>query len=478
VDVESEAMKFALALLLVLPFAARAHIGSPNVFYEGNAGPYALRVIIRPPDIIPGRAQITVRALDGNVSGVSVLPARWDTGTKGAPAPDPATKVRGETNLFAAELWLMNSGAYNILVHAEGGGGRGTTVVPVNSIATSRRDMPRWFGTTLGVWACGLLVAMISLIGAATRESVLAPGESPTRGRIWRARGAMVLGAGILALALWGGRAWWNSVDKDYRNNRLYRAEALRATLKTNESQLVLRLHRSVNRWGGRALVPEHGKLMHAFLVRQPSLDAFAHLHPVRFDDRDFETVVPPLPAGQYKLYADITHESGFTQTLVSEIELPGFASSGARSDPDDSWSISTKAETPYPLADGWLMHHVGTADSRLQFVVVDAQGKPARLEPYIDMQAHAVVRSNDGSVFTHLHPFGTVSMTSQQLFAKRERERFGKPFEVVCGLPAKPDVISFPYEFPKPGPYRVWVQVKINGEILTGVFDTVVPQS
>ena len=471
-------MKFALASLIVLPFAAAAHIGSPNVFYEGAAGPYALRVIIRPPDVIPGRAQISVRALDGNVGRVSVLPARWDTGTKGAPGADPAKPVRGDTNLFAAELWLMNSGAYNIIVHAEGAGGLGTTVVPVNSVATSRKEMPRWFGTMLGVWAGGLLLAMISLIGAATRESVLPPGEAPTRGRMWRARGAMVLGVGVLGLALWGGRAWWNSVDKDYRNNRLYRAESLRATIQTNDSHLVLRLHRSVNRWGGRALVPEHGKLMHAFLVRQPSLDAFAHLHPVRLDDRDFETALPPLPSGRYKLYADITHESGFTQTLVSDVELPGIASSAASSDPDDSWSISAKAETPYALKNGALMHHVGTKDSRLQFTVADAQGKPARLEPYMDMQAHAIVHSGDGSVFTHLHPFGTVSMTSQQLFAKRERERFGKPFEVVCGLPAKPDVISFPYEFPKPGPYRVWVQVKINGEILTGVFDTVVPRT
>jgi len=286
----------------------------------------------------------------------------------------------------------------------------------------------------------------------------------------------MVLGAGVLGLALWGGRGWWNSVDKDYRSNRLYRAESLRATIRTNDSQVILRLHRSVNRWGGRELVPEHGKLMHAFLVRQPSLDAFAHLHPVRLDERDFETTLPSLPSGRYKLYADITHESGFTQTLVSDVELPGIASNVTRSDPDDSWSVSAKAETPYALTNGALMNHVGTADSRLRFTVVDPQGKPVRLEPYMDMQAHAIVHSSDGSVFTHLHPFGTVSMTSQQLFAKRERERFGKPFEVVCGLPAKPDVISFPYEFPKPGSYRVWVQVKINGEILTGVFDTVVP--
>ncbi len=120
-------------------------------------------------------------------------------------------------------------------------------------------------------------------------------------------------------------------------------------------------------------------------------------------------------------------------------------------------------------------MRFLGASDGRLQFSVTGDRGQPAVLEPYMEMQAHAVVHSFDGSVFTHLHPFGTVSMTSQQVFAKRERERTGKPFEIICGLPARPDVIAFPYDFPKPGKYRIWVQVKIDGGIVTGTFDTVV---
>ncbi len=76
----------ALALFVALlgPPRADAHVGSPNVFFEGMAGPYPVRVIIRPPGVVPGLAEIAVR-LQAPVDAVSIRLFRWDVGEQGAP---------------------------------------------------------------------------------------------------------------------------------------------------------------------------------------------------------------------------------------------------------------------------------------------------------------------------------------------------------------------------------------------------------
>ena len=56
------AVVILLAALLTLASVAYAHVGSPDVYAEGQAGPYKLSVVVRPPLVIPGVADIEVRA--------------------------------------------------------------------------------------------------------------------------------------------------------------------------------------------------------------------------------------------------------------------------------------------------------------------------------------------------------------------------------------------------------------------------------
>jgi hypothetical protein len=125
----------------------------------------------------------------------------------------------------------------------------------------------------------------------------------------------------------------------------------------------------------------------------------------------------------------------------------------------------------------------VAGQDASLRFAVQAADGRAAALEPYMGMAGHLMLTRDDGAVFVHLHPLGTISWAAQQTFLVRGRADtawgvVGRRLTEAqgpmgrMGAPATADV-SFPYAFPKPGLYRLWVQVKRSGRILTGVFDT-----
>ena len=469
----------------------QAHVGSPNVFFEGHAGPYPVRVMIEPPGVVPGLAQIHVRLESGDVQKVTVLPVKWNAGTKGAPPADAAKPVPGETNLLTAQVWLMESGAYSVFVDVYGSHGRGTAIVPLDALAYQRLGMARWMSLAFLVTGLALVWLLVSLIGAAARESVLAPGEGPTVSRKRKAGVAMGITAVIAIAALILGKWWWDAVDKDFRYSRLYRPETVKPELETdNQGRSSLALHIKLNRqrMESTPLAPEHGHLMHLFLIRQPEGDLFAHLHPVGLQVSNevvFTSSLPALPGGDYQIFADITHESGLTQTLTNTVHLPTPVNTNGPpelADPDDS----VDRDAPRPPGDitlpgGFRLTASIPAGLRadqettLRFNVTTADGHDAALEPYLGMYGHLIIENDDGTVFNHLHPLGTISMAAQRAFAKREQADYlaNQPLEQFCSA-AEP-VLSFPYAFPKAGHYRLWLQTKLQGRICTAAYAVVV---
>jgi hypothetical protein len=492
-----------IAFFVGLTLSAHAHIGDQNVFFEGRAGAYPVRIVVRPPGVIPGLAEISVRVETNGAQRVTALPMRWDSGRKGAPPPDEAKLVRGETNLFSAELWFMRGGAQSVEVSVEGAAGVGKVIVPVNAVATRVLNMPPALGAVLAGFGALLVLLAVSIIGAAVRESVLPGGTLPTTKRRWLARGVAVVAALVISTVLVLGKNWWDLEAGDYRNNRLYKPVEAKATVRVENGARILKIVRTVEP-GKRTgpLVPEHGKLMHLFLVRDSGMDVFAHLHPVKLDYKTFEAPLPELPAGDYRIYADVTYETGFSDTLTANVHLPEptiATTAGARAlDPDDGWRISTPftggtstnkqrvALAPNLYLDMTLEGPlIENRDTRLLFAVRDAILRPVKVEHFMGMAGHLIVRRDDGAVFTHLHPSGSFSMAAQQLFELRAEGK--APLAVgsskgdpICKLPPLETMaeamthgdIAFPYAFPKPGAYRLWVQVKVRGEVLTGLFD------
>ena len=58
-------------------------------------------------------------------------------------------------------------------------------------------------------------------------------------------------------------------------------------------------------------LLPDHGHVMHLFLIRWPAMDVMYHLHPKEAAAAFFETSLPSLPGGDYRVYADVVEEDG-----------------------------------------------------------------------------------------------------------------------------------------------------------------------
>ncbi|MCU1294108.1 MAG: hypothetical protein JWP08_2958, partial [Bryobacterales bacterium] len=306
-------------------------------------------------------------------------------------------------------------------------------------------------------------------------------------------RVGMLIAFAVVMAVIWYGRKWWNTEAASYSHN-VYKP--LQMSAVTHGDLLTLTL-REPGWLEGRNLdalprtrtiddlVPDHGHLMHLYALREPGLDIVYHLHPALQHAGVFELKLPSVPAGNYKLYADIVHESGFPETLVTSLNLPG--QPGRALSGDDAmatapaWSQSPPISTMFVLPDGYKMEWVppsGTVRAKqaipFQFRLVNARGEaPSDMSLYMGMLGHAAFVKTDGSAFAHIHPTGTVSMAAfnkaQAQSGGQEDGMAGMDMSSRSGLP---NHVSFPYGLPSPGRYRAFVQMKHGNVVETGVFD------
>ena len=73
--VASRLREIAVACIAVLLWIAPAwaHVGNPDVYFQGAAGPYHLVITIRTPQMIPGTADVEILSATPGISKITEI---------------------------------------------------------------------------------------------------------------------------------------------------------------------------------------------------------------------------------------------------------------------------------------------------------------------------------------------------------------------------------------------------------------------
>jgi hypothetical protein len=489
-----------LLVSFILVFPAYAHIGSKDVYEQVNAGPYKLFVTIRTPNVIPGVATIEVRSSGAAVSSIRITPTPL-TGeaSKHPPSSDAMKPSAEDPAFFTGSLWLMAPGSWQVHFDLDGAAGKAGSSVPVPAMPLSILPMERPLGMVLALLGVLLVIGIVGIVAAAVGQSRLDPGVAPDPPSRRRALVAGLITMAVTALLVYGGYKWWNVEATSYAAD-IYHPLSLSAVLSGNTLDLNIGSYDTDGQHTFRArsnedLLPDHGHLMHLYAIRQPDMDAVFHLHPALVSAAHLRMTLPSMPAGTYRLYADIVHANGFPETLTTELIVPPNMPPAPLAAEDASGAPPPLSQgelgTAYKLPDGYTMVWDRPAELSantgysFRFRLLDAAGQPAAdVRPYLGMAGHAAFVKTDGTVFAHTHPEGSAAMQAMMLANGDSGEMAdagpmgGMDMAVAGHHEANqtaeniPPTVEFPYGFPSPGRYRIFIQMKHANTVETGVFD------
>lgn len=460
---QGRAASIALMLAIALSQRLEAHVGSPDVFLEGQAGDYRLLVTVRPPKAIPGVADVEVLTTNGDIQDVRIVPLPLSgAGAAFAPVSDRAAQSAEDRKLFTGHLWLMSAGAWQVRVTVRGDRGEGTLSVPVPTLPQTTLAMSSSLRVILFAFMLLLAAGFVAIVSAMAREARLGAGDASDPRAIRRGRIAGGVAAVVVAAIVVLGNMWWG-VEATAYDRYVYKPLTMTPSLTSS----LLRLDLADPGWiASRRLddfVEDHGHLMHLFVL-SPDLSRFWHLHPDMSGTGAFEQQLPGMPAGDYELFADLVHQTGVSETVTTPLRVAAFAGTPLTGD-DSAWHDGAHSAT----AIKWRRDSEPLTARRLTmftFDVLDASGQPVRdLELYMGMPGHAVFVRRDRQVFAHVHPSGSAPMAAMALATPTRNAHAQHEM-------GTPSTVTFPYGFPSPGNYRIFVQVKRAGEIITGAFD------
>lgn len=501
--------KFLCVLLLFCLFSSfplLAHIGTINTIYETKAGPYSLRVIIEPNLVVPAPVSIIVRNLNpqDKITQITALPVKSDLSKENEPPADVLVATSEDPNVFTGQMPIFTRGLYDFYITVKGIAGEASVKVPFESIQKMSPGMEAGLKAYLfgiGLFILSFILYLAFVVG---RDGLWsnAMGNEPSKSNIKQG------GIGVLICLVaycFTGVQIYHLYQWQMKQNNDKILKQMEFTLKMDPKNRVLtliipqmpsnpsiaiteqphpkltnlpaasELNPAENYWVNPTLIPDHGKWMHLFLVRSPSLDIVAHLHPSKINNSTFQIQLPDFPSGSYLVYGDIVFENGFSYTLTGKVEIPDATDQkivlSEKQDSDDAWAKVEPANSQNAhhqknnliLEDGSQAQVGKDIDLKLNMINEDDKAMPISL--YMGMKGHAFIMSKDHKVFAHIHPTGTIPMATLQKLTGSMNMDGGMSGQ-------KANEVDFPFVFPKAGEYRMWVQVKVGNKVLTGAYD------
>src|SRR4051812_3868183 len=157
---------FIITLLLLL-FARRAlaHVGSPDIVYEDETGPYRLLVSIQPPEVVPGVADLGIRVQSASVTEIRVLALPMTLQTL-PPAPEKAQPSSQDPQYYVSHVWLTTPGSWKVQILVDGSQGHAELSLPVPTLPQRKPEMDVGLAIFLG--------ALLLLLGASAGAIVRA----------------------------------------------------------------------------------------------------------------------------------------------------------------------------------------------------------------------------------------------------------------------------------------------------------------
>jgi hypothetical protein len=462
---ETRSWTAAVVLILAASQHVAAHVGSPDVFLDAQAGPYHLLVTVRPPHAIPGVADVEVQSPANELTRVQIVPLPLTgPGTQFAPTPDTAVRSTVIPGLFTGHLWVMSAGSWQVRVTAHGERGEGTISVPVPTLPQTTLAMTPPLRLLLLAFMLLLCGGFVAIASAIAREARLAPGETPGPSAVRRGRIAGTIAAAAATVVVLLGSKWW-SVEASAYNRYVYKPLEASAALDNSQLTLALRDPGWIASRRTDDFVPDHDHLMHLFVV-SPALDRFWHLHPAEARPGTFTQPLPDMPAGRYEIFGDVVHATGVPETVTGAFTTDAIGGAALAGD-DSAWAPGGSSAGRIVWVRDAAAPLVTKTLTLFTFRAENADGTPAEdVELYMGMPGHGVFVKTDRRVFAHVHPAGSAPMAALQLAMPASAPAHAHH------AAALPPTVTFPYGFPESGDYRIFVQMKRTGRVVTAAFD------